>query len=80
MLTEREYQIVELICNGKSDKAIADELFISINTIKFHKSSIYKKLKVNSRIEVLRELIKLGLIEVQGINIVVNHNIKLIHL
>jgi len=45
LLTEREFQIIELICNGKSDKMIADELFISINTLKFHKTSIYKKLR-----------------------------------
>jgi DNA-binding NarL/FixJ family response regulator len=49
-LTTRESEILDSIADGKSNKEIAEELFISINTVKFHVKKIYEKLEVsNSR-------------------------------
>ncbi len=48
-LTNREKQILEMLCSGKSDKEIAGELYISISAVKFHNRNIYRKLQVNSR-------------------------------
>lgn len=49
ILTERETEVLTLLSAGKSYKSIADLLFISKNTIKFHIKNIYDKLQVNSR-------------------------------
>ncbi len=50
-LTEREAQIVKLLSKGKSNKEIADSMFISIETVKSHLQTIYKKLDVKGRTE-----------------------------
>ena len=48
-LTAREAEILERIAKGDSNKKIAEELFISINTVKFHVKKIYEKLDVSNR-------------------------------
>jgi DNA-binding NarL/FixJ family response regulator len=50
-LNSRETEVVNLILEGKSYKMVAHELSISINTVRTHIKSIYKKLKINSNIE-----------------------------
>ncbi|MHA1937826.1 MAG: LuxR C-terminal-related transcriptional regulator [Candidatus Thorarchaeota archaeon] len=48
-LTPRELEIMRLICKGFSNPEIADELVVTINTIKKHTSNIYGKLGARSR-------------------------------
>ena len=48
-LTEREYEILLLIAQGKSNQEIADELFIALKTVKTHVSNILSKLEVSDR-------------------------------
>ena len=48
-LTETELAVLQLLRTPKSQRAIADELSISINTVKTHISAIYRKLAVTSR-------------------------------
>lgn len=50
-LTSRETEILALIAEGKSNKEIAAELFISVNTVKVHVSNIFQKISVTSRTE-----------------------------
>ncbi len=50
-LTEREAQILEFIAKGYSNSKIAEELFISTNTVKYHSKNLYTKLDVQNRIE-----------------------------
>jgi two-component system, NarL family, response regulator LiaR len=52
-LTQREREILKLIINGKSNSEIAYSLTISISTVKFHVSSIIRKLHVDNRVEVV---------------------------
>ncbi len=52
-LSERENEILNLLAKGKSYASIADELFLSINTIKTHTRNIYEKLQVNSKKEII---------------------------
>ncbi|MFK7773336.1 MAG: LuxR C-terminal-related transcriptional regulator [Saprospiraceae bacterium] len=52
-LSEREELIKDLILEGKSNKEIASELFISLSTVKTHITSLYKKLGVSGRKEIL---------------------------
>jgi DNA-binding CsgD family transcriptional regulator len=53
-VTKREKQIVEKICLGKTNKQIADELFISLQTVKDHTHRIYSKLGVKSRMQLVQ--------------------------
>jgi two-component system, NarL family, nitrate/nitrite response regulator NarL len=52
-LTERERQVVTLIAEGLKNKQIADRLFISQTTVTHHLSSIYAKLGVSDRLELV---------------------------
>ena len=55
-LTKRELAIVGLLIENYNNKQIADELFISISTVKTHLSNIFNKLEVSSRSEALAKL------------------------
>ncbi len=51
-LTPQELKIFDAINQGKSNKEIASELFISLSTVKTHINNIYKKLEITSRDEI----------------------------
>jgi DNA-binding CsgD family transcriptional regulator len=53
-ITKRERQIVQKICLGKTNKQIAEELFISLQTVKDHTHRIYSKIGVNSRMQLVQ--------------------------
>ncbi len=55
LLTPKEKQILELIKQGKTNKEIASELFISVSTVKTHINNIFKKEKVSKRDELLKK-------------------------
>ncbi|MBN3521050.1 helix-turn-helix transcriptional regulator [Algoriphagus lutimaris] len=55
-LTNQEERISELIIQDKSNKEIADELFISLSTVKTHIRNIYAKLEVANRQEFVDKL------------------------
>ena len=57
-LTEREMEVLNLVVQGKSNQQIADELFLSLATVKAHISSILSKLQVSSRAEAISYAIK----------------------
>ncbi|WP_282920721.1 response regulator transcription factor [Ignavigranum ruoffiae] len=48
-LTQREIEVLQLIAQGKSNQEIADELFITLKTVKTHVSNILAKLEVSDR-------------------------------
>lgn len=48
-LTEREIEVLQLICEGLTNKEIAEKIFLSVNTIKTHIQSLYVKLDVTNR-------------------------------
>jgi len=50
-LTEREFEISQLVLSGFSGKNIAEKLKISIETVRAHKKHIYNKLDINSQSE-----------------------------
>ncbi|TWP46067.1 AAA family ATPase [Lentzea tibetensis] len=51
-LSDREYQVAELIAAGKSNQEIATILRISARTVETHVTNIHKRLKLNSRVHV----------------------------
>lgn len=52
-LSERERQVLTLLAQGLSNKEIADQLFFSVSTVKYHVRVLFSKLGVNSRAEVI---------------------------
>ena len=52
-LTEREHQVIALIAEGLKNKQIAERLFISQTTVTHHLSSIFSKLEVSDRLELV---------------------------
>ncbi len=57
-LSDREREVLQLLCNGENYKTIAQQLFISTNTVKAHIKNIYTKLEVNNRAEAVAKAIK----------------------
>lgn len=53
-LSEREKEIIGLVCQGKSTKIIADELFISSHTVEKHRKNINTKTKFSSNAELIQ--------------------------
>ena len=57
-LTDRERDIVTRLIDGQSNRRMADELFLSHQTVKNYVSRIYRKLDVSSRVELIVALRK----------------------
>lgn len=53
-LTKREKEIISLLCLGKSNTDISDQLFVSQHTIKTHRKNINKKLNIGSYAQLIR--------------------------
>jgi RNA polymerase sigma factor (sigma-70 family) len=52
-LSEREQELLRLLVEGKDYKAIAEQLFISPQTVRTHISRIYEKLHINSKAQAI---------------------------
>ena len=63
-LTPREQEVMRLLAEGLSSKAVAEKLFISPKTVENHRANIMNKLDLHSTIELVRYAAKLGLIDV----------------
>lgn len=61
-LTQRELEVLRLIASGLNNAQIAQQLFISQSTVKYHLSNIQRKMNVNTRAEVIVLGVKNGLI------------------
>jgi len=61
-LSERELEILALITAGLKNKEIAEQLFISLNTVLYHNKNIYGKLGVNKRVLAIAKARELGLV------------------
>lgn len=61
-LNEREMEVLRSMAAGLSNREIADKMYLSINTIKWHTSNIYGKLGVRRRAEAIARASGLGLL------------------
>jgi two-component system nitrate/nitrite response regulator NarL len=61
LLTPREFEILQHLAEGQSNKVIARELGISDGTVKLHVKSILRKLNVHSRVEAAVIAVERGL-------------------
>jgi LuxR family maltose regulon positive regulatory protein len=62
-LSSREVELLRLVAAGLSNREIAEELIISLNTVKWHSKNIYGKLQVHSRVQAIARAHELGLIK-----------------
>ena len=53
-ISKREKEVIEQICLGKTNQQIADELFISLQTVKDHTHRIYTKIGIKSRMKLVQ--------------------------
>jgi ATP/maltotriose-dependent transcriptional regulator MalT len=61
-ISERELEVLHLMANGRSNQEIADQLFISLPTVKSHSSSLFAKLEVKRRTEAVHKARSLRII------------------
>lgn len=59
--SERELELLAAMRRGASNRAIADQLFISVNTVKYHRANLMRKLGATSRDEALEAAARFGL-------------------
>lgn len=52
-ITQREMELIDLIIKGRSNQQIADELYLSLSTVKNHVYHIFKKLNINNRVQLI---------------------------
>lgn len=64
ILTKRECQVIQLMAEGNSNRAISDSLYISEKTVKNHVSNILQKMKVNDRTQAVVTAIRNGWVQV----------------
>ncbi len=62
-LTDRELEIMRAVARGLSNRAVARELWVAEQTVKFHLTNIYRKLGISNRTEAARWAIDRGLNE-----------------
>lgn len=58
ILTERQQEILEKLVDGKSYQTIANELFVSVETVRTHIKKMYKVLHVNNKTEAIKQYMK----------------------
>lgn len=61
-ITKREYEVLDLIARGMSNREIADKLFVSTSTIKTHTSNLFMKLDASRRTQAISRAKELRLI------------------
>lgn len=54
-ISPREYEVLQLIAEGHTNQEIADQLFISLNTVKTHSSNLFSKLDVKRRTQAVQK-------------------------
>ena len=60
MLTDRQQQVASLVCDGLSNKIIAQKLGVSEGTVKIHLHAVYNKLNIHSRTQLAATLADRG--------------------
>jgi DNA-binding NarL/FixJ family response regulator len=64
-LTPRELEVLRLVAHGKTNRAISEQLFITVGTVKLHVEHIIGKLEVSDRTQAAVRAIQLGLLRGQ---------------
>jgi DNA-binding NarL/FixJ family response regulator len=65
--SEREKEIMQLVCKGKTNKEIASLLYLSTRTIESHRENIYQKTETRSAVEMVIYALKHGIVELDKV-------------
>jgi DNA-binding NarL/FixJ family response regulator len=66
-LTKREYEVLGLVASGKTNKELAEVLFISVKTVETHKTHIMEKLGLKNTTELVKYAIKNKIISIDSL-------------
>ncbi len=61
-ISDREYEVLSLIASGHSNKEIAEQLFISLSTVKSHTTKLFEKLDAKRRTQLIQKAKKARLL------------------
>ncbi|MGV3509002.1 MAG: response regulator transcription factor [Sphingobacteriaceae bacterium] len=61
-LSNREYQVLQLLAKGNSNAEISDKLFLSLSTVKTHVSNLFIKMDVKSRTQAIEKAKRLKIV------------------
>ncbi|HNL37980.1 MAG TPA: response regulator transcription factor [Saprospiraceae bacterium] len=61
-ITPRELEVLQLIAQGLSNREIAEQLYVSLNTVKTHAANVFVKLDVQRRTQAIQKAKTLGLL------------------
>lgn len=68
LLTDREREVLKLLADGYSSKALAARLTLSVKTVDVHKYNLMRKLNIHNRAELVKYAIRKKLVHVSAIN------------
>jgi DNA-binding NarL/FixJ family response regulator len=63
VLTTRELQVMQLLAEGKANKAVASAMQISVKTVEAHRSNINRKLSIKTTSELVRYAVRNGIVD-----------------
>ncbi len=66
LLSVREREVLQLVAEGHTNRAIADKLYVSVKTVEAHKAHICQKLNIKGRAELIKYAIRKGMIELES--------------
>ena len=66
-LTKREYEILGLVASGRTNKELAEMLFISVKTVETHKTNILEKLGLRNTADLVKYAIKNNIISIDSL-------------
>lgn len=61
-LTKTELEVLKHLCDGHVNKVIADKIYVSDHTVKFHVNNIMRKLKSQTRTEAAVKAVRLKIV------------------
>jgi len=64
-LTSREREVLQLIAESKSNKQIADMLYLSVKTVETHKAHVMEKLNIHTKADLVKYAIQKGIIRLE---------------
>ena len=65
-LTPRESEVLKLIAAGRTNREIAEDLVLSVNTVQTHRLHLMEKLNLHNRTELIKYAMRRGLIDTEG--------------
>ena len=65
VLSKREEEVLQLIAEGASTTEVAQQLFISVKTVKNHLASIYEKLDARDRTQAVLQAVRMGIVNLK---------------